>query len=338
VSIHPTQSSGLRRALRLAALAPVVATGLTFVTANVVRAEEAPVVEVEAISAPVIDSVTARPGGLTVEFAPAEGTSPLAYIVTATLEDVVKAVEVVPGDVSKASLGGLVNGTEYDVTVTGITLLDFTDVSEVVTGTPLAEGANIIGPLAVQNLDVERTNISATATWDAPLSDGGSPIKGYVMNVVDQTTGKLVEWRNLAADVRSASVAPLVPGHVYDINVFAVSATLFGVLDTFDEVVGSAALANPEAPTVPWATAFADEDGNVIANWGAADEHGVPIAGYNVLLVQDGKMVDWAVAGPNARSGGVSGLEAEEDASVYVFSTSAIGFGELVEIELPAAD
>ncbi|HJR24256.1 MAG TPA: fibronectin type III domain-containing protein [Acidimicrobiales bacterium] len=346
-SILPTalegqERSGLRRALRAAALIPVMAGGLTFVTANMVRAEEEPVtpeeIVEEVVVAPTIDEIVPRPGGLTVLFTKAADTAPLFHLVQAWEGNVVKATEIVVGDVSTASLTGLTNGTEYDVTVVGINLLGFTDVSEIVKATPVADGSAVIAPLAVSDIDVDRTAHSATVTWSAPSNDGGSPILLYVVNAVDQSTGKLAFWRNLPADARSASLAPLTHGVAYDINVFAVSAAGFGAVETLADVLGSSALENPGTPSLPWATAFVNDDGDVVANWGAAVEHGVPVLGYNAVIIQDGEMVGWSVIGPEGRSGEVDGLDETQDADVYVFTTSAIGFGPTVKITLEAPE
>lgn len=368
------RQAGARRALRLAALVPVVAGSFSLLTANVVRAEDVPtepttteptvptteptvptteptvptteptvptteptVPTTPVVSdAPAISSVLARPGGLTVSFLPAEDSHPLVYIVAAYVGDTLKSVEVVPGDVTKASLSGLANGTEYDVKVSAISLLGFTQVSEIVKATPLADGAAVAPAHAVQNLEVVRSKSSATASWDAPANDGGAPVKAYVMNVIDESTGGLVVWRTLPADVRTASVAPLRNGVAYTVNVFPVTSFGFGAVEAVEHVLGSTGLDNPVAPTLPWASAYVDEDGKVAANWGAAAEQGVPALGYNAVIVQDDEIVGWNVVDAAGRSVQVAGRDATKPAEVYVFASSLIGWGVPQIIELPA--
>jgi hypothetical protein len=358
-STDPTNSLTRSRALRVAVLAPVVAGGL-FATAGMAHAEgddstpievttpstdsttsttEATTSTTEApapSNAPTISSILARPGALTVAFAPAEGFLPLANIVVAKVGDQVKSVQTVLGDVHTASLTGLTNGTEYDVSVTSIGSLLFSTTSSITKATPQADGSAVIAPLAVQNLEVNRSKSSATVSWDAPTTDGGSPIVAYVVNAVDQSTGKVAIWRTLPADVRSASLAPLSNGIAYDVNVFAISAAGLGVVDSVDDVLGSTALENPLAPTLPWAAAYVNDAGKVVASWGAAVEQGVATSGFNALIIQGQKIVGWNVTKADGRSVEVSGLDTTKDADVYVFSSSPVGFGEAKMITLTA--
>jgi hypothetical protein len=330
------------RAVRVALLAPVVAGGL-FATAGIAHADAEPLPSTTTTTqaptpsdAPSISSILPRPGALTVSFAPAEGFLPLANVVVARVGDQVKAVQTVLGDVHTASLTGLTNGTEYDVTVTSIGSLLFSATSTVTKATPVADGSAVIAPLAVQDLEVTRSKSSATVTWDAPSTDGGSPIVAYVVNAVDQSTGKVALWRTLPADVRSASLAPLANGIAYDVNVFAVSAAGLGVVQSVEDVLGSSALTNPLAPTLPWAAAYVDDAGKVVASWGAAVEHGVATSGFNALIIQGQKIVGWNVTKADGRSVVVSGLDTTKDADVYVFSSSPVGFGEANKITLHA--
>jgi hypothetical protein len=359
-SPDPTNHMTRTRAVRVAVLAPVVAGGL-FATAGMAHAQDdtTPSTEVTTPSteattsttaapttttteapapsnAPTISSVLPRPGALTVAFAPAEGFVPLANVVVAKVGDQVKSVQTVLGDVHSASLTGLTNGTEYDVTVTSIGTLLFSTTSSITKATPKADGSAVIAPLAVQDLQVNRSKSSATVTWGAPTTDGGSAIVAYVVNAVNQSTGKVAIWRTLPGDVRSASLAPLANGIAYDVNVFAISTAGLGVVDSVDDVLGSTAFENPLAPALPWAAAYVTDTGKVVASWGAAVEQGVATSGFNALIIQGQKIVGWNVTKADGRSVEVSGLDKTKDADVYVFSSSPVGFGEAKKITIKA--
>jgi hypothetical protein len=377
--VEGQHQAGLRRALRMAAIAPVVAGSFAFLYGPVAHADEdapvsndetpttdapaedevtptteapaeeevtptteAPAEEEEEVPAPAtllapeIGSILAGKGSLLVSWTqPAqEGKIPLLSTVYAKQGDVVKAVRVVLGDAHQATLSGLTNGQEYDVTVITATLSEISPASIIKKATPLVDGLTAIKPAAVQNLDVEMGDGSAVATWDAPATDGGSPILGYVVATVDRSTKKLHSWRNVASDVRSASINGLKDGIAYDVSVFPVNLVDFGAVASKVNLLVNDDAELPALPEVPWFNAFKDGD-KVTVNFGAITEHGIPALGYNILLVQDGVMKAWATPGVDARAGSVGNYDATKDADVYVFTTSIPGFGSLVKQVIP---
>jgi hypothetical protein len=360
--------SGLRRALRLAALVPVIAGGLALGTANFAQADPEPVIDepttttteapttttteaptttttappvvpVFEVVPPILDAVLPGDGAINVSWiAPEldEGDVVFLYQVIVKEGDVIKGVRILSGDTHQATVAGLTNESDYTVLVRSITSGGIFDslVSSIVE--PTADAVEAV--LAEVEATVTQNAYSATATWAAPASDGGSPIVAYVVNAVDNSTGKLVAWRTVGADVRSASIAPLAKGIEYTISVFAVTGKGFGEASSHD-LIGSITGDAPEAPAAPTASAYVPETGNVIASWLPAAEQGVPVVNYNVVLIQDGKMVGWSVYGADARSGSVAGYDRTKDADtdVYVFAASVIGYGELTKVTVDTA-
>lgn len=325
------QRSGLRRALALAMLAPVVAGSFSLATAGPVLAEDPPVIEAPVdLLAPVLNAVTAGKGSAIVNWAQTaqEGKLLSLFRIDAKQGANLKAQKWVLGDVRSATLTGLTNGEVYDVTVTAFSLLQASTVSNVISVTPLADAVAAIKSLAVQGLGVTQSKGSAVAEWDAPASDGGSPIVAYVVATVDKSTGLLHSWRNLAGDVRSASINGLLDGRAYDVAVFPVTGFGFGNISWITNILNDPTDEAPQTPVVPWFSAVKDGS-NITANWGAATERGLPVLGYNIVLVQDGVMKAWATPGVDARAGSVGNYDPTKEAKVYMFASAIPGFGPM---------
>jgi titin len=58
-------------------------------------------------------------------------------------------------------------------------------------------------------------------TWDAPESDGGSPITGYLVEKKDAAKKTYIKADNTDANTLELKVTKLVEGKEYDIRVFA---------------------------------------------------------------------------------------------------------------------
>ena len=61
----------------------------------------------------------------------------------------------------------------------------------------------------------------AVVTWDAPESDGGSPITGYLVEKKDAAKKNYIKADHTDANTLELKVTKLVEGKEYDIRVFA---------------------------------------------------------------------------------------------------------------------
>lgn len=61
----------------------------------------------------------------------------------------------------------------------------------------------------------------AVATWTAPATDGGSPVTGYTLSVVNTVDGSLALTVFATSDATSATLAPLTDNIAYSVTVVA---------------------------------------------------------------------------------------------------------------------
>ena len=150
--------------------------------------------------APYSAAATAHNGSLEVAWSPpvSDGGSPvLEYRVVATPRtvDAPEQAAVVPADggTTATTVGSLVNGVTYDVTVTAANRVG-SGLSAGATGTPRtvpqapAIGAVVAGDGA------------ARVQWTAPRSTGGAPVRAYVVRAVE--SGTVVQAFAGATEVR----------------------------------------------------------------------------------------------------------------------------------------
>ncbi|GAA2569471.1 hypothetical protein GCM10010435_49360 [Winogradskya consettensis] len=159
------------------------------------------------------------------------------------------------------TVGGLTNGTTYTIRVrarndvgAGIPA-SVTVTPSTVPGTPTAVSA-------------ARGDSSATVTFTAPASDGGSPVTRYEVSVDDGTT-----WAVLPA---GGVVAGLTNGTAYRIKLRAVNATGTGAPSATTTVTPAG------LPGAPTSVATSAGDASASVSFTAPATGGSPITGYEV--------------------------------------------------------
>ncbi len=175
------------------------------------------------------------------------------------------------GDVTSDTVTGLTNGTAYTFTVAA------TNTSG--TGTASAE-SNVVTPATVPgaptNVDATAGNASATLTWDAPASDGGSPVTGYTITPFIGTNAQTpVDVGDVLTDV----VVGLTNGTAYTFTVTATNAVGSGSPSAAsNSVTPTNAVIPPGPPTDVVATSG---DASASLTWAApASDGGSPVTGY----------------------------------------------------------
>lgn len=276
--------------------------------------------------APTVVSVTPGAGSVTVTFAaPAfNGGSPLTgftvqAVEAATGTPISEPVTTGPTATS-AVVTGLVNGTAVLVAVSAVNAV----------GTSLA--ATSSAPVVpVTTPDAPAIGVAtagdgaATVNWTAP-ANGGSPITGFAVRVVDPAGNQVGALRTAGATDTALAVTGLTNGVSYRFQVRATNAVGDGPFSALSNAVTPITV--PGAPTIGTTTA-----GNaaVTVRWTApGDTGGSAITGYLVRVVLDGTSVEVGaprVAGAGDTSLLVTGLAANTAYRFQVAAVNAAGAG-----------
>lgn len=176
-------------------------------------------------NAPVIGTATAGPGQATVRWtAPTVGVADTFSVkvldVTTNPAGVqVGALRTAPAGATSLVVTGLTNGSQYRFQVLASNALGdspFSALSNTVSPTTAtAPGAPTIGTATAGNA-------SATLTWTAPASNGGSAITGYTVRAFAGTV--LARTQAVTGNVGTVVVTGLTNGTAYTFDVAAVNA------------------------------------------------------------------------------------------------------------------
>lgn len=158
-------------------------------------------------SAPTLSSLTPGDASLEAAFTPGASTpAATSYTVSAT-PSAGGATFTASGAESPITVTGLVNGTQYDVTVHATNSVGNSVESNILQGTP-----NPAARPAVQNLQATPSTGSVNVTWDAPT--GPAPT-GYLLEVSPADAGPF----SLGAGTTSQNVTGLTAGTAYTFTV-----------------------------------------------------------------------------------------------------------------------
>ena len=180
------------------------------------------------------------------------------------------------------TISGLTNGTPYYFRIAAVnsagTAAYYPGATDAaVSATPAAI------PLPPSALTATAADAEVTLSWDAPASDRGAPITGYMIDHDTDMNFSSPTTATTAADATSHIVSGLTNATLYYFRVAAVNAA--GTSAYYPGASGSAVSATP-APTVPAApsalTATA-ANAEVTLNWDAPSENGgAEITGYMI--------------------------------------------------------
>ncbi|MET3920710.1 fibronectin type III domain-containing protein [Arthrobacter sp. UYEF20] len=278
-------------------------------------------------NAPVIGVATAGNGRATATWtAPTVGiaSSFSVKVLDVTTDPAgvqVGALRPAAGGATSLLVDGLTNGSSYQFQVLATNAVGdspFSAVSNSVTPAPTVEatapGAPTIGTATAGNA-------SATLTWTAPASDGGSPITGYQVRASAGAT--VAATQTVTGNVGTVVVTGLTNGTAYTFDVAAINAVGTGAASAASNLATPAALAG--APTIGTATA-----GNASATvtWTApASDGGNPITGYRVQAFDGTTVVKTQTVTGNVGTVVVTGLTNGTAYTFDVAATNGVGTG-----------
>jgi hypothetical protein len=168
---------------------------------------------------------------------------------------------------------GLDNGTAYAITVAAITTAN----SSAITGnTAIVSEIPARAPDPVVASFTPTSGTTATVSWPAPVSDGGSPVTDYNVTV----SGEGGPFTCTATPpARSCDVSGLIRGAEYEVEVEVVN----GVGSSTDPPTPARQPNVPSAPVITDAlTVTVDDSAAFEVMWTAPADNGAPITGYQV--------------------------------------------------------
>ena len=217
------------------------------------------------------------------------------------------------------TVSSLTNGTEYTFEVRAVNRVGASPASRV-SATPATV------PEAVVNFEATPSDEQIVLSWEAPLSDGGTPITHYQYRYSSNSHGTWTESEPAWADVtrgssaRSQTVSSLTNDTEYTFEVRAVNAAGEGPAG---RVSATPAVSKPGPVRNLRVSAG---DGSVTLRWDAPlSDGGSPITGYQYL--RSGGSWTTVSGGASARSKTESGLTNGTTYTFYVRAVNSVGGG-----------
>ncbi len=262
-------------------------------------------VQVRTPAAPTIGTATASSGATTTGTATVTWTAPVANggpaitgyeLVVSSGGTVVNTITGIARTATSRTVTGLVNGRAYTFQVRAVNLFG---------PGALSAPSNEVTPRGLPGtataLVATRLDSSASLSWTAPASDGGSPITGYVLQVRNGAT--VVRTDTLSGNITSTLVSGLNNGTAYNFRLQAVNALGTGALSAASNTVTPATV--PGAPNLG-AVTQGGTGGALTVNvaWTPpASTGGSAITGYTVSAYDGtGTMVQSINLGQGARN------------------------------------
>ena len=219
---------------------------------------------------------------------------------------------------TSGTVSGLTRGASYTFTVTatnGVGTGPASAPSNAVT-TPNLPGAPTGVTATVAN------GTSASVSWTAPSSNGGSPITGYVVTPYLGATPQAPQTFVSTATTETAT--SLTNGAAYTFTVAAINGVGTGAQSAASNPVTPATA--PGAPTTVSATT--NPNGSVTVTWVAPASNGSPITGYSIIPIPSCPGCTYtSLSGPAVTSGTVSGLTPGASYTFTVTATNGVGTG-----------
>ena len=172
----------------------------------------------------------------------------------------------------------------YTIWAQNVNGTDAADVEVIVIDKPSAPG----GPLKAVNVHAE----GCTLEWKPPADDGGIPIDHYVVEKMDEATGRGGPAGETTGPVTKLDVDGLTPGHKYKFRVRAVNKQ--GKSDPLTTTAAIEAKNPYEKPGKPGTPEIVDYDSDfVVLTWNRPEQDGgSPIIGY-VIEKKDKYTPSW---------------------------------------------
>jgi hypothetical protein len=222
-------------------------------------------------------------------------------------------------------VGGLTNGTPYNITVRANSLAGQSPVkASFGTVTPSTLPATVSAGPRIGTATAG--NASALVRWTKPVNDGGSPVAGYHVRMVDAATGtRVIALRDTAAGATSLNFTGLANGTAVRFQVQARTSLGMGAVSAHSNAVTPAT--KPGSPKIGAATAGS---ASALVRWTAGATGGSVITKYHVRVVDGAtgtKVIALRDTAGTARSLSFTGLARGTSVRFQVQAVNAKGMG-----------
>jgi titin len=248
-----------------------------------------------------------------------------AYLVEVWSFGSVWTDSIVPASPTATTIGGLMNGIPYTVTVTAINAAGAGATSapsaEVVPAGPMPVPVPVNSPSAPAMGVATAGKASAVVRWAAPADDGGAPITAYEVRAY--RGGLLVGVAAAPAGATAVTVTGLVNGRPHTFAVSAINS--FG---TGPESALSPAVTPRTVPGAPKIAKVSPARRAVVVKWAApASNGGASITGWLVRTYAGTKLVKSTIVRAAANSVSVAGLTGGRSYTFRVQAKNVAGAG-----------
>ncbi len=261
-----------------------------------------------------VSATTGELGQSTVQWtAPTSGGAVESYKVTPYIGTTAQTSVTVPAGTTEKVVTGLTGGTTYTFVVSAMNEGGSTASSPSNPVTPTAPTV----PGAPTGAHAEAGANSATMTWTAPESNGGSPITGY--KVTPYLNGTTAQSPTTVGNVTSTTVTGLTAGSGYTFTVIAVNAVGPGPESSPSNSVVPITL-NPAGP--PTGVVATPKSSGAGLTWTAPTNNGgSTITAYRITPIVGGIAQPALTTGTAATEASVTGLT---NGTAYTFKVAAI--------------
>ncbi|SDN38171.1 Carboxypeptidase regulatory-like domain-containing protein [Cryobacterium flavum] len=242
----------------------------------------APITAPDAPALPTLTNETYA-GGTVSWAAPASNGADITGYTVKVYENLTLVRSIPTGVVLTSPIGGLANGTDYEVTVTANNSQGAGAESERATLSTVAFTVPN-APVAPTLVAVDSTQV--TATWVAPTEDGGTPVTNYLVSLYQGDA--LVSTKT--TDARTLTFTGLTRATAYTAGVVATNAIGSSAVSDRSAAVSTPAT-SPGAPTA--LNIGATSRSQIAVTWSAPeDDGGKSITGYTLKLYQGTELVN----------------------------------------------
>ncbi|MDQ6821844.1 MAG: DUF4082 domain-containing protein, partial [Actinomycetota bacterium] len=187
-----------------------------------------------------------------------------------------------------------------------------------------APGSTGTTPGQPTNVSASPGNASATVSWSAPSSNGGSPITGYRITPYIGSTAQTPT--TVGGSASSAAVTGLTNGTSYTFTVAATNANGTGSASSPSNAVTPTSGASP--PSAPQNVTASPATSQALVSWSAPSSNGgSPITGYTITPYIGSTAQATTTAAASASSATVTGLSNGTSYTFTVKATNSAGTG-----------